>query len=97
MRTRSQVVEILRANAAGIHAFGVTEISLFGSVARDEADGESDVDVLVDFEGTPTFGQFMGLYCFLEDLLGARIDLADRAALRPAMRPAIEREALLVA
>ncbi|MBI2939097.1 MAG: metallopeptidase family protein, partial [Chloroflexi bacterium] len=55
--------------------FGVKSLALFGSVARDEAGPESDVDVLVEFDGPPTFDQYIGLKLYLEDLLGAHVDL----------------------
>jgi predicted nucleotidyltransferase len=55
------------------------------------------VDLLVEFDEAPTFDRFMDLKFFLEDLLSRRVDLVTRAALRPGMRPAIEREAVRVA
>ena len=51
--------------------FGVRSLALFGSVARDEARPDSDVDVLLEFEGPTTFDAHMGLLVFLEDLLEA--------------------------
>lgn len=55
------------------------------------------MDLLVAFEGLPTFDRYMGLKLFLEDLLGRRVDLVTEDALRPELRPAIEREAIRVA
>jgi predicted nucleotidyltransferase len=52
---------------------------------------------LVEFDGAPTFDLFMDLKFFLEDPLSRRVDLVTRAALRPKMRPIIEREAVRVA
>ncbi|HEX7500628.1 MAG TPA: nucleotidyltransferase family protein [Polyangia bacterium] len=77
--------------------FGVRRISLFGSTARDEARSDSDLDLLVDFEVGPTFDSFMGLKFFLEDHTGHKIDLVTPAALKPRMRPVVEREAVDVA
>jgi hypothetical protein len=79
------------------HDFGVYRISLFGSTARDEASPDSDLDILVDFKFGPTFDSFMGLKFFLEDHLGKRVDLVTRDALKPRMRPVVEREAVDVA
>jgi hypothetical protein len=70
---------------------------LFGSTARDEAGQESDLDLLVDFEVGPTFDSFMGLKFYLEDRLGKRVDLVTPNALKPRMRPIVEREAVDVA
>jgi len=72
-------------------------LALFGSVARDEAGPESDLDLLLEFEGPATFDLFMGLKLFLEDLLGCRVDLVMQKALKPRMRPMVEREAVRVA
>lgn len=77
--------------------YAVRELSVFGSVVRDEATAASDLDVLVDFDGAATFDRFMGLKLFLEDSLGVRVDLVTRAALRPRLRSRIESEARRVA
>ncbi len=77
--------------------FGVEALYLFGSVARGDAGPESDVDFLVRFLRPPGFLGYMGLKLFLEDLLGTRVDLAMDTALRPEVRPWIEKEALKVA
>jgi hypothetical protein len=74
--------------------FGVRRIALFGSTARDEARDDSDLDILVDFEGHPTFLSYMGLRAFLADTLGRKIDLVTSDALKPRMRPTVEREAV---
>jgi predicted nucleotidyltransferase len=77
--------------------FGVQDLAVFGSVARDEARDTSDLDVLVDFVGPATFDRFMGLKLFLEDNLGLKVDLVTRAALKPRLRERIETEARRVA
>jgi hypothetical protein len=77
--------------------FGVRNLSVFGSVARGDERPGSDVDVLVEFEQTPTFDQFMDLKLYLEELLRRKVDLVTRHALKPRMRPIIEKEALHVA
>lgn len=77
--------------------YGLKSISIFGSAARDEVRPESDIDVLVEFDGTVTFDRYMGLKLFLEDLLGARVDVVTRGALKARIRPVVEREAILVA
>lgn len=77
--------------------FGVRRVLLFGSTARDEARDDSDLDLLVDFESGPTFDSYMGLKFFLEDHLGLRVDLVTPKALKPRLRPIVEREAVDVA
>ena len=61
-------------------------------MVRDAAKVESDVDVLVAFEGPATSARYFGVQFFLEDLLGRPVDLVTERALGPEPRPAIERE-----
>jgi hypothetical protein len=77
--------------------FSVAALYVFGSVARGEAVAGSDIDMLVEFDGPPTFARFMDLKFLLEDTLGAHVDLVTRAALRDRIRPRIESEARRVA
>jgi hypothetical protein len=84
-------------HADALQRLGVKSLAVFGSLARGEAQPDSDVDLLVEFAGTATFDGFMGLKFFLEDLLQRRVDLVTRAALSPRLRSTIEREAIRVA
>ena len=77
--------------------FRVAALYVFGSVARGEATPASDVDLLVEFEGRPTFATFMDLKALLEDALGVGVDLVTRPALREQLRPQVEAEARRVA
>ena len=79
---RDDALAILRAQRDALRGFGVRSLSLFGSTARDEAGADSNVDLLVDFEGGATFDRFMDVKLHLEDALGCRVDLATRKALR---------------
>jgi uncharacterized protein len=76
--------------------FGVVELALFGSTARGTARLESDIDILVSFDGAATSDRYFGVQFFLEDLLGRPVDLVTDKALRPELRPFIEKEALRV-
>ena len=76
--------------------FGVTQLALFGSIARDCATADSDADVLVAFEGPATSARYFGVQFYLEDLLGRPVDLVTQKALRPELRPYVEREAIHV-
>ena len=76
--------------------YGVTGLSLFGSTARDSAGEESDVDVLVSFDGPATSDRYFGVQFALEDLLGRPVDLVTHKALRPELRPFVDKEALSV-
>jgi predicted nucleotidyltransferase len=94
---RDEVLDILRAHDAELEQFGIKSLALFGSVARDEAHPESDLDLLLEFDGPGTFDRYMDLKIFLEDLLGCRIDLVMKRALKPRMLSFVERDAVRVA
>jgi predicted nucleotidyltransferase len=95
--SRDELIALLRSRAEDLRRLGVASLELFGSLARDEAGATSDVDLLVEFDSGASFDRFMDLKFFLEGLLSRRVDLVTRAALRPRMRPVIEREAIRVA
>ena len=78
---------------------GVERLSLFGSVARDEAGEDSDVDILVEFAPGARIGmfQFLDVRDALASLIGAPVDLATAASLHPRLREAILRETILAA
>lgn len=95
---KDQVLNLLREHADELRArFGVSSIALFGSHARDEAGPDSDVDLLVDFEGEVTFGGYMGLIDYLEELFGVGVDLVTVGSLKPRVRPYVERDLIHVA
>lgn len=94
---RDQTLEILNAHLEELGQRGVKSLQLFGSVARDEASPQSDVDLLVAFDSVPSYSQYMQLRFFLEDLLGAKVDLVTERGLKERARPFVEREAIRVA
>lgn len=92
---REQVLSLLASSKPILAAqFGVTRLALFGSTARDVARPDSDVDVLVAFEGCASSARYFGVQFYLEDLLGRPVDLVTEKALRKELRPFVEREAL---
>ena len=94
---RSDVIAQLQSEKESFLALGVGELYLFGSVARDEARDDSDVDFLVEFTGSPSFDRFMDLKFLLEDVLGIPVDLVTRRALKTTLRFEVERDAIRVA
>ena len=76
--------------------FGVTRLALFGSTARDLANRESDIYILVAFDGPATSAKYFGVQFLLEDQLGCRVDLVTEKALRPELQPYIMQEAIYV-
>ncbi|MDE2611946.1 MAG: nucleotidyltransferase family protein [Burkholderiales bacterium] len=92
---REQVLALLAAHKPVLaERFGVTRLALFGSAVRGTARADSDVDVLVDFDGPATAKRYFGVQFYLEDLLGREVDLVTTDALRPRLRPYVERDAL---
>ncbi|HMB55107.1 MAG TPA: nucleotidyltransferase family protein [Thermoanaerobaculia bacterium] len=94
---RDRILEILRKQGAELRRRGVASLRLFGSVARGDERRDSDVDLLVAFDETPTYSEFMQLRIFLEDLLGYEVDLVTESGLRDRVRPYVEEEAIRVA
>ncbi len=94
---RSRALELLSQSKPVLAArYGVTDLALFGSTARDAARNDSDVDVLVAFDSPATSKRYFGVQFYLEDLFGCPIDLVTEKALRTELRPFIEKEAIHV-
>ena len=94
---RARALELLSQSKPTLAArYAVTQLALFGSTARDAAGIDSDIDVLVAFDGPATSERYFGVQFFLEDLLGCPIDLVTNKALRAELRPFIEKDAVHV-
>ena len=90
---RQRVLQLLTDSKPELQArYGVTRLALFGSTARNAATADSDVDILVAFDGPATSTRYFGVQFYLEDLLGCSVDLVTDKALRPELRPSIEKE-----
>ena len=76
--------------------FGVTSLALVGSTVRNTASENSDVDILIGFDGPATSERYFGVQFYLEDLFSCPVDLVTEKALRPELRPFIEKEAIHV-
>ena len=77
--------------------FGVVSVRLFGSVARDEAGPDSDVDILVEFAGPVSLFGLADLRAYLMEVLGRPVDVGTEGSLRPRIRGAVVDEAVRVA
>ena len=94
---RDEALTLLRAHKSVLaRRFGVVGLALFGSTARDEAVAGSDIDILVRFDGPATSKRYFGVQFYLEDLLSRPVDLVTDKALRPELRPYVEKEAVHV-
>jgi hypothetical protein len=76
--------------------FGVVRLALFGSTARGAASDTSDIDILFAFDGPATSRRYFGVQFYLEDLPGRPVDLVTEKALRPELRPYIQRDLVSV-
>ena len=94
VRTRADACARLVAIRGEILALGVDRLALFGSIQRDTAGPNSDVDVLVDFKsGEKSFDRFFALGEALERALGRRVELVTVESLSPFLGPHILAEA----
>ena len=94
---KSEVLALLREHKVAMaERFGVVELALFGSTARDEAGPDSDVDILVSFDRPTDPDCYFGVQFYIEDLLGRPVDLVTDKALRTELRPYVEAEAVRV-
>jgi predicted nucleotidyltransferase len=92
-----ETIKRLKAHKATLaQRFGVTDLALFGSAARGQAAPDSDIDILVSFDGPATSRRYFGVLFYLEDLLGRPVDLVTEKALRAELRPYIEQEVIHV-
>ena len=76
--------------------FKVKDIGVFGSYVRGEQRKKSDVDVLVEFEEPVGFFEFIALEDYLSDLLGVKVDLVSKKALKPRIGERILKEVISV-
>jgi hypothetical protein len=95
---RDDTLKILAEHRDELHRqFGIISLALFGSVARDEAGPESDVDLLVEFDRPITLFGLVAVQQYLEKILGvARVDVVMPDSIFPAIKDSILGEAIHV-
>ena len=94
---RDTTLRILSQHKKEFKHLGVKSLALFGSTARNESTEQSDIDLLVEFEKSPTFDTYMEAKFYFEDLLNKPVDLVIKDSLKPGIRPYVEAEAIDVA
>jgi predicted nucleotidyltransferase len=77
--------------------YGIASLFLFGSIARDEARVDSDVDLLVEFKKPIGLFEFIELQQSLESILGCKVDLGTKRSLKSQLMDQVFREAIRVA
>ena len=97
---RDEVIARLKHTEPALRQIGVEALYLFGSHARDEARGDSDVDVFVDPASDERFGflQFMDAYETIRKTVGDNVEVgySTRDGLSPYIRPMVESEAIRI-
>lgn len=98
---RETVIATLRAHEPELRAAGVASLSVFGSVARDEAQDGSDIDLVVRLNEATSQGGFVyferldAVSRRLRDILGSPVDVVTEPVRREGLRRAIEKERAL--
>ncbi len=91
---RDEVLAIVAAHREQLQELGVKSLELFGSVARDEARPDSDVDFLVEFDRPGGLFQLLQVQYYLEDILGRSVDLGTQDALREHLREPVLKDVI---
>ena len=90
-----QVIEEKREQILAIAArYGARNVRIFGSVARGEADEESDVEFVVEFDESASLMDHAAMLLERQELLGRRVDIAPEKCLRPRVRERVLGEAV---
>jgi hypothetical protein len=89
-RLREKRDDILRVCAK----YGARNVRIFGSLARGEADDQSDIDLVVEFEPDRSLLDHAGLWIELQELLGCKVDVVSERGIKPRIRERVLREAI---
>lgn len=93
---KEEVLSTLIKHQEVLKKLGVKSLDLFGSVARNEANPDSDIDFLVEFAKPVGLFQFSKVRLYLEDILGCSVDLGTQKALRQHLREPVLKDAIRV-
>ena len=94
---RDEVLAILAEHRDEIRARGVVSLSVFGSVARDEAGPESDVDIIVEIDQRPFLFDLVNLQQYLEGILEQHVDLVTSESIKERIRDRVLKESIRAA
>jgi hypothetical protein len=86
MNSLEKMIELLKMHKSELmERYGIRKIGVFGSYIRGENGGENDLDILVEFREDARISllDFIGIENDLSDLLGVKVDLVEKSALKP--------------
>jgi uncharacterized protein len=90
VQSKTDLLALIVNHRKQLRELGVRRFGVFGSFVREQQSGDSDVDVVVEFEpGLKTFDNFINLAFYLETLFGRRVDLLTPESLSPYIGPRI--------
>jgi uncharacterized protein len=92
----NEALRILSTHKDEISKFGVGSLAIFGSVARNEARTDSDIDILVEFDKPVGLFEFIDLKDYLEKVLQSHVDMGTPSSLKPKLREQVPKEAIYV-
>lgn len=97
MKNLEQVQKILKENQDELRKkYHIKSLGVFGSVARGDSTETSDIDLLVEFSEAPNMFKFIELENHLSSLVGKKVDLVTKKALKPAIKDEILQEVVYI-
>ncbi len=98
MTTKDFIISTIKTHKSELSQFGIKDIGLFGSYAREEQSAKSNIDILIDFEpDKENFDNYMAVYDYFEELFkNEKIDIVTKNGLSPYIGPSILNEVLYV-
>ena len=93
---RDAILATLRRHEQALRHRGVLHAALFGSMARNEATADSDIDILIEIAPEAGVGlfEYVAITQYLADMFPQRVDVANRTSLKALVKPSAERDAV---
>jgi predicted nucleotidyltransferase len=93
---REDIIGRLRENEAALRRRGVAHAALFGSRARGDQRSDSDTDIMIEFDPAAriTVFDYAGLKGYIADLFDGHVDVVNRDALKPYVKPPATADAI---
>ena len=88
-KIKSKIIEVLKK-------YSVKKAALFGSIVRGEATEDSDIDLLIEFEGGKSLLDLVGLKLELQELLGREVDIITYKSIHPLLKERILNEQVVI-